>query len=44
MTDGYICAKVRGFADRVYHESRLLFPQVRKGPKGKGQFRRADAP
>ena len=40
LTAGYICAKVRGFADLVYGESRLLHPAVRKGPKGKGQFQR----
>jgi anaerobic selenocysteine-containing dehydrogenase len=40
ITDGYICAKVRHFADRVYGEDRLLFPAVRRGPKGSGQFRR----
>jgi anaerobic selenocysteine-containing dehydrogenase len=40
LTGGYICAKVRGFANRVYHESRLLHPAVRRGPKGKGQFTR----
>jgi anaerobic selenocysteine-containing dehydrogenase len=40
LTSGYICAKVRGFADLVYGESRLKHPAVRKGPKGKGQFAR----
>jgi anaerobic selenocysteine-containing dehydrogenase len=37
---GYICAKVRRFADRVYGESRLLHPAVRTGPKGRGTFKR----
>jgi anaerobic selenocysteine-containing dehydrogenase len=41
ITNGFICAKVRGFAGRVYSSDRLHFPQVRTGPKGKGQFRRA---
>lgn len=38
VTGGYICAKVRGFADRVYGDTRVLTPLVRKGPKGRGQF------
>ncbi|MEO5822778.1 MAG: molybdopterin-dependent oxidoreductase [Vicinamibacteraceae bacterium] len=41
ITKGFICAKVRGFGGRVYGEDRLLFPQIRTGPKGKGQFRQA---
>jgi anaerobic selenocysteine-containing dehydrogenase len=40
LTDGYICAKVRNFADRVYGEDRLHYPAVRKGPKGKGELTR----
>jgi anaerobic selenocysteine-containing dehydrogenase len=39
-TNGFICAKVRGFAGRVYHEGRVKHPQKRKGPKGLGQFER----
>ena len=39
-TAGYICAKVRRFADRLYGEDRLLYPAVRKGPKGQGVFTR----
>jgi anaerobic selenocysteine-containing dehydrogenase len=41
ITKGYICAKVRGFAGRLYGNDRLQFPQIRTGPKGKGQFRQA---
>jgi anaerobic selenocysteine-containing dehydrogenase len=41
ITNGFICAKVRGFAGRVYGDDRLAFPQIRTGPKGTGQFRRA---
>jgi anaerobic selenocysteine-containing dehydrogenase len=41
VTRGYICAKVRRFDERVYGEDRLQYPAVRRGPKGKGQFRRA---
>ena len=40
LTAGFICAKVRSFADLVYGESRLLHPAIRKGAKGKGQFQR----
>ncbi len=36
ITDGYICAKVRRFTERVYGADRLLHPAVRKGPKGAG--------
>lgn len=41
ITDGYICAKVRRFPERVYGEDRLLFPAVRRGTKGSGLFKRA---
>jgi anaerobic selenocysteine-containing dehydrogenase len=41
VTDGFICAKVRGFGDRVYGPDRLLYPAVRKGRKGEGKFTRA---
>ncbi len=40
VTDGYICAKVRRFGERVYGPDRLLYPAVRRGPKGLGQFER----
>jgi anaerobic selenocysteine-containing dehydrogenase len=40
VTDGFICAKVRRFADHVYGEHRLQSPQVRDGAKGSGRFRR----
>lgn len=39
-TNGYICAKVRRFGERLYGEDRLLYPAVRKGPKGQGVFTR----
>jgi anaerobic selenocysteine-containing dehydrogenase len=38
VTRGYICAKVRRFAERVYGEDRLLYPAIRKGQKGQGTF------
>ncbi len=40
ITNGYICAKVRRFPDRVYGEDRLLYPAVRRGTKGSGLFKR----
>src|SRR5438270_13999122 len=40
VTKGYICAKVRRFGDRVYGPDRLLYPAVRTGSKGAGQFKR----
>ena len=40
VTAGYICAKVRRFTERLYGPDRLLYPAVRKGPKGMGRFER----
>ncbi|MGH9256026.1 MAG: molybdopterin-containing oxidoreductase family protein [Vicinamibacterales bacterium] len=40
ITGGYICAKVRRFGERLYGADRLLYPAVRKGPKGACSFRR----
>jgi anaerobic selenocysteine-containing dehydrogenase len=39
-TEGYICGKVRRFERRVYGPERLLYPAVRTGAKGQGQFAR----
>ena len=39
VTRGFICAKVRHFANRVYSADRLMRPGIRTGPKGAGQFR-----
>lgn len=41
VTKGFICAKVRRFAQRVYGPDRLLHPAIRKGRKGDGRFLRA---
>lgn len=38
LTDGWICAKVRRSAQRVYSPERILTPLARTGPKGSGQF------
>jgi anaerobic selenocysteine-containing dehydrogenase len=40
ITNGYICAKVRRFQERLYGDDRLLHPAVRRGAKGAGQFKR----
>ena len=40
VTDGFICAKVRKFGERVYGPDRLLYPALRKGRKGLGTFAR----
>jgi anaerobic selenocysteine-containing dehydrogenase len=40
VTDGYICAKVRKFTERVYGHDRLLYPALRRGRKGEGKFKR----
>jgi anaerobic selenocysteine-containing dehydrogenase len=40
VTDGYICAKVRRFGERVYGDARLLHPLIREGKRG-GEFRQA---
>src|SRR5580765_2561737 len=40
VTNGYICAKVRKFDERVYGPDRLLYPAVRIGRKGEGRFKR----
>lgn len=39
-TAGVICNKVSRYAERVHHPDRVLYPQLRIGPKGSGLFRR----
>lgn len=41
LTDGWICAKVKRHAERVYAPERVRTPLVRTGPKGAGRFRAA---
>src|SRR6266542_5207134 len=41
VTAGYICAKVRRYTARLYGPARLLYPAVRRGPKGLARFERA---
>ncbi len=38
VTQGFLCAKVTHYLDRVNHPARLLTPLRRTGPKGAGQF------
>jgi anaerobic selenocysteine-containing dehydrogenase len=40
VTQGFICAKVRGYADHLYGDARLRFPALRRGAKGEGRFER----
>jgi anaerobic selenocysteine-containing dehydrogenase len=40
VTQGFICAKVRGYAQRVDAPERLLHPEKRVGAKGEGRFER----
>ncbi|MDX2169019.1 MAG: molybdopterin-dependent oxidoreductase [Deltaproteobacteria bacterium] len=40
LTDGYICAKVRRYPERVYSPLRVLHPQRRVGAKGAARFER----
>src|ERR1700676_4776054 len=40
VTNGFICAKVRKFGERVYGKDRLLYPAIRIGAKGLGKFKR----
>jgi anaerobic selenocysteine-containing dehydrogenase len=40
LTAGFICHKVRHFADHLYAPERLLYPGLRSGGKGEGRFER----
>jgi anaerobic selenocysteine-containing dehydrogenase len=40
FTAGTLCTKVARYLERTYSKDRVLFPQMRVGPKGKGEFRR----
>ncbi|MGB3209724.1 MAG: molybdopterin-dependent oxidoreductase [Desulforhopalus sp.] len=39
-TNGFICRKMRRYPERVYSPERILYPQLRTGKKGAGEFRR----
>jgi anaerobic selenocysteine-containing dehydrogenase len=40
ITQGWLCAKVRPYLERVYSPDRLLYPMRRVGLKGEGRFAR----
>jgi anaerobic selenocysteine-containing dehydrogenase len=40
FTQGFLCAKVNQYLDRVYSPERILQPLKRVGPKGEGRFER----
>lgn len=40
LTQGWLCAKVRPYLERVYHPDRLLYPMRRVGAKGEGHWQR----
>ena len=40
ITQGWLCAKVRPYLDRVYHPGRLEYPMQRAGRKGSGEWHR----
>src|SRR5260221_6051820 len=37
VTQGFLCAKVAKYLDRVYSPDRVLFPMRRTAPKGQGK-------
>ncbi len=40
FTQGFLCAKVNRYLERVYHPDRVLHPMRRVGKKGEGRFER----
>jgi anaerobic selenocysteine-containing dehydrogenase len=40
ITQGWLCAKVRPYLERVYAPDRVLYPMKRGGRKGEGRFER----
>ena len=40
FTQGFLCAKVNRYLERVYSPERILHPLKRVGPKGEGRFER----
>lgn len=42
FTQGFLCKKMRSYHQRVHSKNRILYPQLRKGKKGEGKFKRID--
>jgi len=40
FTRGFLCRKMRYYNDRIHSDQRILYPQIRTGKKGAGQFKR----
>ena len=40
FTAGRLCVKVQDYEKRVHNEQRVLYPLMRNGPKGSGEFKR----
>ena len=41
VTRGFLCNKVNRYHERLNHPERLLYPMIRTGTRGAGEFRRA---
>ncbi len=39
FTRGFLCRKMRHYAERIHSSERILFPQIRIGTKGSGKFK-----
>lgn len=39
-TNGFTCRKIRRYPERLYSKHRVMYPQLRTGPKGSGEFKR----
>jgi anaerobic selenocysteine-containing dehydrogenase len=42
FTRGFLCRKMRIYHERVHSKDRILYPMIRTGKKGEGQFKRID--
>ncbi len=39
-TRGYVCAKGRALPELIYHPDRVIYPMIRVGPRGSGEWRK----